>query len=89
MRFVARIALSMLLGAVAGLVASLVIVWWFVDADMVMPYFLIGIFLGALAGAVTFAAWTEHHALHVFCRTHVDSGPIRNSESASQRRTTS
>ena len=56
MRFVARIALSMLLGAVAGLVASLVIVWWFVDADMVMPYFLIGIFLGALAGAVTFAA---------------------------------
>ena len=50
MRFIARIALSMLLGAVAGLVVSVVIVWWFVDADMVMPYFLIGIVLGALVG---------------------------------------
>ena len=39
-------------GAVIGLVVAVTIVFWFVDSDMVLPYYVLGIIVGALVGVV-------------------------------------
>jgi hypothetical protein len=45
-----RVATSFVLGALVGLALTVLWIWFFVDADMLLVYYAIGIVLGGFAG---------------------------------------